>query len=177
VLDYVGQQPIHTITLNVFPAAHRTTFRYYDDNGETYAYTHGAYFLQPLSVQTTGKTVIFHTGAPRGTYRSALKYYLVKIHGQAATRISRNGHRLPHVASIKDLREGNRPGWSTGHDRYGDLTYIKLPAGVRQNVILHRANSPKWAKGAGLGLGNKDVDVQGLINLLGGGKKFAAKLD
>ena len=36
-------------TVEMFPAGQRTTFDYYDDDGSTYDYEHGAYYRQPLS--------------------------------------------------------------------------------------------------------------------------------
>ncbi|HET7331329.1 TIM-barrel domain-containing protein, partial [Dyella sp.] len=48
-MDYVGERPVSELTVDVFPAGHATHFDYYDDDGSTYAYEHGAFYSQRLS--------------------------------------------------------------------------------------------------------------------------------
>ncbi len=142
VLDYVGQQPIRTVTVDVFPAHRRTQFDYYDDGGSTYAYEHGAYFLQTLTTQAGHGTVTFTTGAPRGGYHPPLRHYLVKVHGTAARAVLRDGKALASAKSLQALRHGDAARWYQGHDRYGAVTYIKLPAGVKSRITLTGGQAP-----------------------------------
>ena len=136
VMDYVGQHPVTTVRVNVFPAAERTTFSYYDDNGKTYAYEHGSYFLQQLSAQARGNRVALTTAAPSGSYRPALAHYVFAVHRVLAARITRDGAALPRVADLAALRRCAGACWTVGGDRFGGVTYIKLPAGVRSRVLL-----------------------------------------
>src|SRR6185437_15562273 len=69
VEDYVGERPITTVRVEVFPDAKQTDFDYYDDDGKTYAYEHGSYFLQHLSVQATADAVSLTAAASSGSYR------------------------------------------------------------------------------------------------------------
>lgn len=136
VLEYVGQTPIQTVNVDVFPSMHRTRFNYYDDGGKTYAYAHGDYFLQPLSVKASEDAVTFRTGSVRGSFKPVLKHYLVKIHGSKASAVFLNDHKLDAVTDLQTLREQDKPGWCTGHDLYGYVTYIKLPAGKKLQLRI-----------------------------------------
>jgi len=136
VMDHIGQHPVRTVTVEVFPAAQATHFDYYDDDGETWAYEHGAYFLQRLGARRDGQEVTFRAGAPTGSYRPALRAYLVRIHGIAAASVRAGVADLRHYADAKALAGAKGQGWTTGHDRYGAVTVVKLDAGVAREVTL-----------------------------------------
>lgn len=137
VMDYVGQHPVTTVTVNVFPAAEQTSFDYYDDDGKTYAYQRGAYFLQPLSVQATADTIRLTVAARSGTYRPALAHYVFAVQRTVAMHVDRDGAPLTRVADLAALRRCPGACWAVGGDRYGGVTYVNLPAGVRSRVRLH----------------------------------------
>ncbi len=139
VMDYVGQQPVTTVTVQVFPAAQPTAFDYYDDDGTTYAYAHGAYFLQHLATQRTGDSVTFRTAAPTGHWRPLLRDYLVAIHGLAATTVAFDGRALPAAADGAALRHASGDGWAVGHDRFGRVTWLRVSAGRAVAVTLTAA--------------------------------------
>ncbi|WHZ20760.1 MAG: alpha-glucosidase [Rhodanobacteraceae bacterium] len=139
VMDYVGQHPVTTVTVQVFPSDQPTQFDYYDDDGETYAYEQGAYFLQRLAVQRNGEGVTFRTQAPAGSYQPALRHWLVNVHGIAAAAVQAQGAQLKHYATPAALASAKGEGWTTGHDRYGAFTQIKLDAGAVRDVALRRA--------------------------------------
>ncbi len=136
VMDHVGQHPVKTVTVEVFPATHATHFDYYDDDGETWGYEHGAYFLQRLSVRRDGREVTLRTDAPSGSYRPALRDYLVRVHGTAAASARAGGAELHRYADAKALAAASGEGWTTGHDRYGTVTIVKLDAGAARDVTL-----------------------------------------
>ncbi|RDS80184.1 glycoside hydrolase family 31 protein [Dyella monticola] len=136
-MDYVGQQPVSELTVDVFPADHATHFNYYDDDGSTYAYEHGAYFAQQLSTQRRGGDAVFATEAVHGSYKPALKYYLVKVHGIAATSVG----TLKSYASADALLAAKGEGWTVHHDRYGSVTVLRIAAGQARHVTLQSAAS------------------------------------
>src|SRR5262249_46626891 len=86
-MDYVGERPLTELMVDVFPAAQATHFDYYDDDGSTYAYEHGAYFSQRLATHRDGSGATFDAGPVHGTYKPVLKYYLVKVHGVSASAV------------------------------------------------------------------------------------------
>jgi len=138
-MDYVGQHPVAVLEVDVFPSGALSYFDYYDDDGKTYAYEHGDFFAQRLSTQRHADELVFNIDAPSGTFKPALKYYLVKIHGDAATSVAAEQGALKHDASFQALRDSDSEGWATGSDRYGPVTWVRLAAGVAQQVTLRSA--------------------------------------
>ena len=133
VMDYVGEAPLTQLDVDVFPAGTRTQFDYYDDDGSTYGYEKGAYFVQSLSVQRQGNTVRFGTSAVSGSFKPALKFYLLKIHGGAAAHISGG---LKPFDDIDALQRSSGEGWANGHDRYGDVTWVRVAAARAASLTL-----------------------------------------
>ena len=136
VMDYVGQQPVTSLDVQVFPADAASRFDVYDDDGETYAYEKGTYFLQTLSVQREKGVVTFKAAAATGAFRPALKDYVVAIHTPSSIAVSVDGKPLTKVASIEALRASQGEGWTQGHDRFGEVTYVKIEAGKVKNIQL-----------------------------------------
>jgi alpha-glucosidase (family GH31 glycosyl hydrolase) len=141
--DYVtsvGNWHPKELNVEVFPDTKRTTFDYYDDDGTTYDYEKGAYFLQTLSVQRTGKTVQFDIAAPdaAGTFKPKLEYYTVKIYGDMPASVVVNGKKLEPVANTTSL-SGNMEGWLAGTDwsrSNSKVTFVRLKAQTEQKVVL-----------------------------------------
>ncbi|HWX66857.1 MAG TPA: TIM-barrel domain-containing protein [Rhodanobacter sp.] len=134
-LDYVGQRPLTQLDVEVFPAAQRSTFDYYDDDGSTYDYEHGQDFRQTLAVQRSGDTVQFEIGAAAGSFTPALKFYLLKIHGSAAAKAA-GGSTLKSFDSLDALLHGDGEGWASGKDRFGAVTYVRVAAANARHVAL-----------------------------------------
>ena len=132
-MDYVGQHPLTQLDVEIFPATKRSTFDYYDDDGSTYDYEHGAYFLQPLSAQRRGNTVQIELGAASGSFKPALQFYLLKIHGGAAAHISGD---LKLFDDLDTLQHSSGEGWARGHDRYGDVTWARVSATRAAKITL-----------------------------------------
>ena len=132
-MDYVGEKPVTQLDVDVFPADQRTQFDYYDDDGTTYDYEHGMYFSQSLAVRRRGDTVQFETGATRGSFKPALKFYLLKIHGGVASKVS---GELKSFDSLDALRRSGGEGWASGHDRYGDVTWVRVAAANATKITL-----------------------------------------
>ena len=137
VMDYVGQHPVTTVMVQVFPSDRATHFDYYDDDGETYAYEKGAYFLQRLAAQRHGGDVTFRTEVRAGSFKPVLKHWLVKVHGIAASAVMAQDTALNHYATESALDSAVGQGWSIGNDRYGAFTVLKLDAGVAHDIALH----------------------------------------
>ncbi len=136
VMDYVGQHPVTQLAVEMFPAAQRSTFDYYDDDGTTYAYEHGVYFRQPLALQRDGDTVHLETSAVQGSYVPALKYYLFKVHGGQAHAVDDGGRALQHFASLDALDASGGEGWASGTDRFGAVTWVRVTAAQARRLAL-----------------------------------------
>ena len=136
VMDYVGQRPLTQLNVAMFPTTARTTFDYYDDNGDTYDYEHGVYFRQQLAVHRTDEAVWVETGPVEGSYRPALKSYLFAVHGLSARRVSEAGNALTHFDSLVALNLASGDGWATGTDRFGPVTYVRVTAAQAHTLAL-----------------------------------------
>jgi alpha-glucosidase len=136
VEDYLGEHPVAAVRVEVFPDSTRTDFDYYDDDGSTYGYEHGAYFLQRLSAQADPGSVSLSTAASSGTYRPALTHYVFAVHRTVATQVTRDDTPLARVADLAALHRCADACWTIGGDRYGGVTYIKLPAGLATRETL-----------------------------------------
>ncbi len=136
VMDYVGQHPVTTVTVQVFPSDHATRFDYYDDDGETYDYEQGRHYLQSLAVKKQRNSIVFTLGAPSDSYRPALRWYLLAIHGGAARAVRVDGEPLAAAASVDALKHGDARGWVDGHDPYGPVTWVTLPSNAAAEVDI-----------------------------------------
>jgi len=136
VMDYVGQQPVTALDVQVFPSDAETHFDIYDDDGETYGYEKGAYFRQTLSVRREGGKVNFHVAAPAGNFKPALRDYVLAIHADPAQAVTGGGQALPQAQSLDALRTLQGGGWVRGHDRFGEVTYVKVGAGKAMDIQL-----------------------------------------
>ena len=134
LMQYVGQHPLTTLTVEVFPARHPTHFDYYDDNGETYAYQHGQYFLQRIQTERRAATVQLTLGAVRGHYTPALRRYLFVLHRVKGRSVEIDGHALQRAASLAALNGCSSACWASGRNAAAALTYIALPAGKSYRV-------------------------------------------
>ncbi|WEN14658.1 glycoside hydrolase family 31 protein [Rhodanobacter sp. AS-Z3] len=137
-MNYVGEQPLTQLEVDVFPAAQHSSFNYYDDDGISYDYEQGAYFSQTLSVQRDGHEVQFQTGAVSGSYQPALKFYLLKIHGDddIVGTVTINGKQPALFTDLDALQNAQGEGWARGKDRFGPVTWVRVVAGAAQTVRL-----------------------------------------
>ncbi len=140
--DYVGERPVATVRVQVFPGSTRSDFDYYADDGKTYAYEHGAYFLQRLSVQADAGAISLATAAATGSYRPALAHYVFAVQRTVAARVLRDGAPLARAANLAALDKCTDACWTIGGDRYGGVTYVKLPAGVPNRVRIQEGADP-----------------------------------
>ncbi len=72
-------------------------------------------------------------GAAAGSFKPALQFYLLKIHGGTATAVSSH---LKSFDSLGALQHSAGEGWASGHDRYGDVTYLRVAAMRAASITL-----------------------------------------
>lgn len=138
VQQYVGEQPVTRIYVDVFPTSAETAFSYYDDDGTTYAYEKGAFYEQKLSAVDNGVSVRFDAAAPTGTYKPALREYEIRLHGIRARAVTIDGVAGHRDTSLSQMESETAEGWTVGSDRYGDVTYIKLLASSSKHLTATR---------------------------------------
>lgn len=134
VEQYVGQHPATRVCLDVFPTAKETAFTYYDDDGTTYAYEKGAFYRQQLSARDDGTVVHFDSAAPMGTYVPPLRDYELRLHGLSARSVAIGSAAAKHYADLAHLQAVGTPGWATGTDQFGPVTFVLIPAKTAEHV-------------------------------------------
>ncbi len=143
LMQYIGQHPVTEVTVHVYPAAHPTHFDYYDDDGETYAYERGSYFLQRIGADAKGGEVTLSTGAPKGTYKPALRRFLFVVARVQARGLTLDGRMLRPEANLAALSGCTTVCWAHGHNPGGALTYVTVPAGRAYRVSIQEADAPR----------------------------------
>ena len=138
VQQYVGERSVTRVFVDVFPSATETSFNYYDDDGITYAYESGAFYEQRMSASDNGTVARFDSATPTGTYKPPLRDYEVKLHGITARAVTVDGKECTHYTDLAHLESGSAEGWTTGTDRYGAVTFVKIGADSAKQIRASR---------------------------------------
>ncbi|MGI2293791.1 TIM-barrel domain-containing protein [Paenibacillus sp. GXUN7292] len=131
VLNYVDQKAVDTVQVDIFPAAERTSFTYYDDDGQSYQYESGSFFKQLITAQDQGSAGYnLQVHGKDGSFNADVSQYILKLHNKSAETVKHNGANLTEYASLTQLEASSSNGWSKGRDIYGPVTYVKIAAGL-----------------------------------------------
>ena len=123
--QYVDQNPVAEITLDIFPSSTTASFLTYDDDGQTYKYEKQNDLRQKVTSVRSGNEVKVTIGASTGSYASPLRTYLLRIHS-AARQVSVDGKTLPKGA----LALGAGVNWAQDSDRFGTVVLLRVRAGT-----------------------------------------------
>ncbi len=147
VLDYTSEEDVTEVMIDVFASSSGSSFNLYDDDGASYDYEDGAYFKQVITATDNGPAgVSVNVGAVSGSYASAYRDYIFKIHGIAASSVKQPGN-MTQYPDLNALRAASGEGYAVGKDIYGDVTYVKVNAGTSKNFTAS-GNAPVFADGA-----------------------------
>lgn len=127
VMNYVGEHPVTSWQVEMFPASVASGFNLYDDDGKTYAYEGGAWRKQTITQQRTGSTISVQTSKAEGDYASETHTLELRLHGVEATSVTLDGVALPAKA------------WTTGSDRFGAVTRVEIPAWEAHRIVVETA--------------------------------------
>lgn len=138
--QYVAQQPDAEITLDVFTVGKPAAFTYYDDDGDTYAYEHGSYYRQAIRASRQDHAITIELDAPQGDFTGGVRSYVLRVHGMAATAARLNQAALMKSSSEATPEENH---WTTGHDRFGDVTTVRIGARQASTIVLDDSSMQK----------------------------------
>ena len=124
----MGQHPVTEVTLDVFPDRVPSRFTYYDDDGTTYAYERGVFYRQSVRASDNGTSADLQLGEPDGSFKPPLQFYIVKVHGRSASAVLLDGKALARLPAEDQLMKSGEAGWTTGRDRFGPVTLLRIPA-------------------------------------------------
>jgi alpha-glucosidase (family GH31 glycosyl hydrolase) len=99
---------IHTakpekIFVDVYPAATRTVGEFYDDDGQSYDYQRGEFHRQKITAMRAAAKTSVQISESSGAYRSSVKHFVLRVHGQAAAQVRVNAKACRHVADVQGL--------------------------------------------------------------------------
>ncbi|PFG13545.1 alpha-glucosidase (family GH31 glycosyl hydrolase) [Bacillus sp. es.036] len=126
-MDFVGQEGIDQVNVDVFPSSTETSFTYYDDDGESYDYEDGEFLKQKITAIGQNGVEVTIKGK-EGSYTSGLEDYILEVHGKAATSVTVNGNSLSSFNDKESLLQSSGEGFTVGKDEYGVVTYVKVSA-------------------------------------------------
>lgn len=100
VMDYVGQKPVDTIGLHVYPDR-ESQFTLYEDDGETYAYKKGQLAETKIICSSTAAQIHLTIHSRNGRYKGMPKQrsYNIHIHTSKPRSITLNNKKLPQGQS------------------------------------------------------------------------------
>lgn len=136
VMNYVGERPLTNLTIEVFPDWTPSSFTFYDDDGETYAYETGNWYKQELSAHLEDGSASFDLAAPTGPYAPPLSHVECRIHAPTGNIVSVNGNPLAAFADVAAFSNSTAEGWVAGSDRFGPVTYVRVDAQAARSIIV-----------------------------------------
>jgi len=110
-MNYVGEKPMDSITLDIYPSG-TSRFTLYEDDGASYEYRRGVFALTSFVCAEVEDGLAIDIGPGRGGYtQSGGKSYVLKLNGvSGATEITAGAERVPPVKS-KDEFDGSKMSW------------------------------------------------------------------
>lgn len=149
--NYVGEAPVTNLDLLLLPSTGRTSFVYYDDDGETYGYETGAYYRQEITLVDGGESIQADFAAPEGSYAPEVEYFYAYMRCATNHGARLNGAPLAQAAGEAALRASPTSGWTHATNQFGYAALAKIPAGSAQALALSNnlAALPRFSPAAG----------------------------
>lgn len=102
LVQYTGEKPIHTLTLDVYPAEVESRFSLYEDDGHSTSHEDGEHAITLYTTHRTagGATV---SAAPReGSFTPAARDLVLRVRrvDHAPSKVTLSGEALPALASL-----------------------------------------------------------------------------
>ncbi len=124
VMNYVGEKPIDSLTLDIYPAG-TSSFTLYEDDDQSYDYQNGVFALTSFVCVQADDGIIIDIGRRRGEYKdSPGKTYSLKINRVSIPeKIEKEGTPMKQYPAAGEL-ENNTTGWWYDPSRH--IVLIKL---------------------------------------------------
>lgn len=107
--NYIGERPLHQLTLDLYPLD-TSNFTLYDDDGKSTKYQQGAFALTTINCRENENGISIQIDPPQGNYEPTKRTYLLQIHTEKApVSVSVNGEKASPVKEDKGLPAGT---WS-----------------------------------------------------------------
>ena len=142
VQQYVGQTPVTTLTLDLYPVngAPTHSFSLYEDDGASLSYKTGAFRRTPLSLSAQASGATLSVGAATGSYRSRVTTWRVRIHGVTAapSTVTVGGKALVKRSSAAELSSND----GFVYHSASRTVHARLPAPAAATSLRCAYNAP-----------------------------------
>jgi len=136
VVQYTGEAPINPLTFEIYPlAADEASSRdYYEDDGISFDYEHGAWLKQKVSVAPSQDAVEIKLTAREGSYTPPSRALLFKVHAERVepSGVTSDGQALARQGSLEGLGKAES-GWV--YDEVQNVVAVKIPDSGRGTAI------------------------------------------
>ena len=142
------------VDLLVVPSSQTTHFTLYEDDGISFAYEKGVYRETPMTAVARGGSVTVTIGAPRGSYRTAARSFVLRVHhrGQVVVkRVPDTGAAQTVVVDVGPERKIARPKFV----REGSIFECEAEGNDFDKVEVRRNETKASASGIVRNLGEK----------------------
>lgn len=138
-MNYDGERPADTLTLNIYPAG-RTSFNLYEDDGITREYRKGA-FAKTLIEVNTNKNIDVKINAAKGDYKGKFekRFYLLNVHTKRPITVLINNKIMEKFSTNAAFKKSVAGYFFDATEKEGTL-HIKtnyLSTSTTQNIHLH----------------------------------------
>lgn len=136
VVQFSDESSIDPLTLEVYPSFHLSgTSEHYEDDGLSFEYTKGAYFLRRASTtaDSTGRSVRVSLSTVSGTYRPPARSMVLKIHRVTSMPTEVRVGSQPLKALRGDERGRSARGW--WYDPERSVVSLTMPDTFRDQTV------------------------------------------
>ncbi|MCG2583737.1 glycoside hydrolase family 31 protein [Massilia sp. TS11] len=107
-IQSTAEQPAPTLVLHLYRGEQASSFRYYEDDGSSFAYEQGGYYARSIGMDPARRQISF--GAVEGRYDSRFTRVELVLHGfGAAPRLQRDGQELAVTAGSAAMLGEDQP--------------------------------------------------------------------
>jgi alpha-glucosidase (family GH31 glycosyl hydrolase) len=95
-MNYDGEKPLDTLTLDIYPSG-KTSYTLYEDDGNTRQYKQGKFATTNISCDQTAKSTVVTINGLKGNYENMLprRHYVLQIHaGKKPVSVTVNNKKL-----------------------------------------------------------------------------------
>ena len=121
LVQYTDQEPVKTLTLDVYPGPAEISTILYEDDGKSFAYKSGNYSLRKILHTGSG----IELSAPEGSYKPAGRSVMVRVAGaiRAPGSVALGGKKLAYLTAAEFMGPAGA-GWS--YDPDGKTVMVKF---------------------------------------------------
>ncbi len=132
-VKYIGQEPVDTLTLDIYPGGN-STYSIYDDDGKSLAYQKGVYATTKITCHNDENGIEVAIHPPEGNYKVPERSYKLNIHmDNPPESVYSDGKKLMEISKPAKYKKSiHTSGWY--YDESQNVLYVR-PGGSSKKKI------------------------------------------